>query len=521
MSNGKSYDAIVIGAGHNGLVTAAYLARAGLRAVVLESAEEVGGAAVSREFHPGFRAPALAHLLPEFDRRAVRDLRLQRHGLPSGQPAVASVALRPDRGALVLDADPRRAAEAIREVSLGDAARWPAFHKRMRGHVAALRPLLEGTPPRLDFSERGNLITLGRLGWSMRRRGRAEMRDLLRIIAMNAADLVEDTFDTNELKGALALDAVLGTHHGPRSPNTVFTLLHRWAGAGNGGWTLPTGGPAQMVDALAVAARATGAEIQTGARVARVNVAAGEVRGVELHDGSVIDAPIVASSADPVTTFSDLVGPDHLDADFLNDVHAIRSRGSTGKVNFALERAPDLPTPTGGPARWLLAHSVDYVETAFDHAKYGESPSEPALEITVPSLTEPGFAPSGQHVMSVNVAFAPYDADSGNLIRSVTALIERYAPGFSEAVLAAEAFGPHEGERQFGNRGGDWHHGDIALDQFFMVRPVPGFARYRAPVEGLYLCGAGAHPGGGLTGTNGTNAAREILADRKRGRRAA
>lgn len=524
--NGSKLDAVFVGGGHNGLVAATRLARKGLRVLVCESASRPGGGAAACEIHPGFRAPGLAHVLPGFDRRAVRQLGLGRHSLHTGAAALPRVLLLPDRDALTLEADPRQAAKAIGNRSTADARAYPEFLRRMHAHAAALRPLLEGVPPRLDLADRRNLFTLGRLAWSIRRRGRSSMRELLRIITMNAADLLDEHFESDAIKGAFALEAVLGTNHGPRSPNTVFTLLHRFAAHG----TEADGTPAKpspvghTVDALVAAARRAGVEIRTNARVQRIRVEDGCVRGIELADGSVIEAERVVSNADPVTTFADLVGGDHLDADFLADVRALRTRGTTGKASFALDRLPNLPMPsTGGPARWLVAPSLEHVETAFDHVKYGEAAPEPALEITIPSLGDPDCAPEGQHVMSVNVAYAPWsaDLDPDRLGETVTAVIERHAPGFADSILARDAMGPREIEQRFGMRGGHWHHGDIALDQFFMVRPVPGWPRYRTPVGGLYLCSAGTHPGGGVTGGNGINAAREILRDRGHRRQAA
>jgi len=521
--SGSVVDAVIVGGGPNGLVAATRLARSGLRVVVLEANERAGGGAADREIHPGFRAPALAHVLPAFDRRAARTLSLSRHGLTADARAPVAVALLDDGGALALDPDPGKAADALGAHSAADAAAYPDFRRRLHDHAKALRPLLERTPPRLDVGDRGNLLALGRLGWSIRRRGRDRMRDLLRIITMNVADLLEECFETPALQGMLALDAVLGTNHGPRSPNTVFTLLHRIAAQGTGGGGRAAG-VGTTADALCRAAETAGVEIRTGAPATRIHVETGAARAVELADGSRVEAELVISNADPVTTFAGLVGGDHLDADFLAEVKALRTTGTTGKVGFALDRWPDLPRPSGGgPVRWLLAPSIDYVERAFDHVKYGDAVPEPALEITVPSLTDPGCAPAGCHVMSVNVAYAAYDEafDSEGLGETVTAQIERHAPGFTDSILAREALGPWEIEQRFGMRGGHWHHADIALDQFFMTRPVPGFAQYRTPVDGLYLCGAGTHPGGGVTGTSGYNAAGEVLKDRRRGRRAA
>jgi phytoene dehydrogenase-like protein len=510
------FDAVVVGGGHNGLVAAAQLARCGLRVVVLEAADAPGGGAATCEIHPGFRVPGLAQVLPELDRRAVRLLGLRRHGLKPRE-AMTDMALLPEGGALALYPEAAATAEAVRRHSPPDASTLVDFRKRMRGHAATLRRLLEMTPPRLDPDNPRGLLPLGTLAWSIRRRGRGPMRDLLRIITMNVADLLEDSFESDIVKGAFALDAVLGTDHGPRSPNTVFTLLHRLAGrpedAGSAGHS------GYVVDALVAAAGAAGVEIRTGARVSRVHVDTGAAAGVELADGNTIETGIVVSNADPASTFLELVGPDHLDADFLETVKDIRMRGTTGKVHFAVDRLPTLPAPGyDGAVRWLLSPSIDYVEQAFDHVKYGEAVPEPALEITIPSLADPGCAPQGQHVVSVNVAYAPYGNhfDSAAMGDTVTARIERLVPGFAGTVLAREAWGPREIEQRFGMRGGHWHHGDIALDQFFMTRPVPGFAQYGTPVAGLYLCGAGTHPGGGITGTNGFNAARAILRDRAR-----
>lgn len=515
-------DVIVIGGGHNGLVTAGCLARAGLDVTLCEAARRLGGGASVYEIHPEFKVPALAHVPPPFDPRALRALKLGRRGWKTAAMPT-SVALDPAGGALQIGPDAQATAASLKGRSSRDAAKFADAYTELQGHAAALRPLLSATPPRLDPARRGELLALGRLGWSIRRRGRDAMRELLRIITMDVAGLLEEKFENDLLRGAFALDAVLGTDHGPRSPNTVFTLLHRLALQQPGARTRPatTATDKPIADTLADAARAAGVQILTDARVARVQVDAGASRGVELSDGRVLEARTVISNADPVTTFADLVGGDHLDADFLDEVRCFRTCGTTGKVSFALERLPDLPLPSdGGPTRWLLAPSMDYVETAFDHVKYGEAVPEPALEITIPSLDAPGRAPDGRHVMSVNVAYAPYSSelDPSELGATVTRQIEGHVPGFAASVLACEAWGPRDIEARFGNRGGHWHHGDIALDQFFMVRPVPGFAQYRTPVDGLYLCGAGTHPGGGVTGTNGYNAARAVLRDRRRRR---
>lgn len=518
----QEYDAVIVGAGHNGLVTATWLARSGLRVLLLEARSEVGGMAGWHEIHPGFQAPSLAHLVPGLNARTIRALDLDGAGLEKDLQRVSTISLRDDGDDLHIDPDPAAAAHAIGAHSAADGAAWRDFHARMQRHVEALRPLIENTPPRLDFSERGNLMQLARLGWSVRRQGRASMRELLRIISMNMADLIDENFEADAVRGMLALDSVLGTDHGPRSPNTVFSWLLRQT-LFNGAPMLSAGGSQRLVKALEVAARNAGVDIRTDARVARIDVAGGSARGVELADGTRYQADAVVANTDPVTTLVDLVDADHLDADFLGDVRAFRNRATTGKVNLALDRAPDLPLPEGGgAARWVIAPSLDAVEQAFDQVKYREDVNAPALEITVPSFTDTGLAPDGQHVMSVNVAYVPYREDAAqDLGERVVRQIEAHAPGFAESVVACEAWGPADIEARFGARGGHWHHGDIALDQYFLTRPVPGFNQYRTPVDGLYLCGAGTHPGGGVTGISGSNAAREILQDRKSRRKVA
>lgn len=520
--NQTRHDAILVGGGHNGLVTATWLARSGLRVLLLEARPETGGMAAGHEIHPGFQVPALAHLVPGLNARTIRALDLDGVGLDKDLQRVTTTSLLGGGKSLAIDADPDQAARAIAAHSQADGAAWGRFHARMRRHIEALRPLIENTAPTLDFSDRGNMMQFARLGWAVRRQGRASMRELLRIISMNMADLIDEHFESDAVQGMLALDAVLGTDHGPRSPNTVFSWLLRQTQF-NGAPMLNAGGSQRLVKALELAARNAGVDIRTEAPVARIHVANGAAKGVELADGTVHEADTVIANTDPVTTLVDLVGADHLDADFLRDIRAIRNRATTGKVHLALDRAPDLPRPEGeGAARWVIAPSLDAVEQAFDQVKYREDVSEPALEITVPSLSCSGLAPEGQHVMSVNVAYVPYREDAAaNLGTRVIQRIEEHVPGFGATVLACEAWGPTEIEARFGTRGGHWHHGDIALDQYFLTRPVPGFNQHRTPVEGLYLCGAGTHPGGGVTGINGGNAARKILQDRKSGRKVA
>jgi phytoene dehydrogenase-like protein len=517
---GKHYDCIVVGGGHNGLVCAAYLARGGRRVLVLEAAPQVGGAAVTREFASGFKVSAGAHLLHLMPPALMRELALERHGLKLAASALPSVALAADGAHLVLEAG-RLSGAAGQPVS--DAPAYAEWRERMQRLAASLHPLLAAPPPRLGsdaWRERASLLALG---WRIRRLGRADMRELLRIGGMCVYDLLQEHFESPLLQGALALDALLGTNYGPRSPGTVFTLLYRLAASGTDEiLAQPQGGLGALSQALARAASAAGAEIRTGQAVARILVQSDRVRGVVLESGEELGADTVVSSADPKTTFLQLLGSEHLDAGFTRRVTRLRARGVAAKVHLALERLPDFPGLTEAQlrGRLLVAPSLDYLERAYNHSKYREFSPAPMLEITVPTLADPTLAAPGTHVMSVIAQYAPYALEGGwtgaarqRFTDQVLDGIARYAPQLRSCLRATELLTPADMEREFRIVGGHWHHAELALDQFFMVRPLPGAAQYRAPVPGLYLCGAACHPGGGVMGLAGRNAARQLLSE--------
>jgi phytoene dehydrogenase-like protein len=516
-SSQARYDCVIIGGGHNGLVCAATLARGGRSVLVLEAAARVGGAAVTREFAPGFRVSAGAHLLHLMPADLLRELKLESHGLEWAARGMATTALVPGGARLSLGAE-----EAGRGLSAEDAAAYAAYSARMRRFAAALVPMFSRLPPRLGTTAWADRIALLRLGWQIRRLGRRDMRELLRIGGMNVYDLLEENFDSAALKGALGLDAVLGANFGPRSPGTVLTLLYRLAGefaAGASGLSQPKGGLGALCDALAKAAAAAGATIRTGAPVASIRVEADRTAGVVLESGENIDAGCVISSADPKTTFLRLLGSRHLDTGFVRRVNHIRSRGLAAKLHLALNRAPVFSgvSETGLRGRLLLAPSLQHIEHAYNHAKYGEFSAAPVMEITVPTANDPSLAPAGQHVLSAIVQYAPYALKEGwqsgrqRCIDTALDGLERYAPGLRASIVGAELLTPADMEAEFGMTGGHWHHGDLAFDQFLMVRPVPGAAQYRTPLDGLFLCGAGCHPGGGVMGIAGRNAAQEVL----------
>jgi phytoene dehydrogenase-like protein len=348
------------------------------------------------------------------------------------------------------------------------------------------------------------------------------MRELLRIGLMNIHDLLEDRFANPLLKGALALDAVLGTNYGPRSPGSVLSLLYRLA-ATNGvqAFSLPAGGLGAVSVALGRAATAAGAEVLTSSPVARILVKDDRATGVMLASGAEIGAGVVISNADPKTTFLELLGTEHLDAGFVRRVAQLRTRGVTGKLHLALERLPQFTGVGAGSlrGRLLVAPDADYIERAYNHAKYGEYSQAPMLEVTVPTLTDPSLAPPGKHVVSVVVQYAPYNLKEGweagrqRFTDIIIDTLGAYAPGLRQCVAAAQLLSPADVEREFRINGGHWHHAELAFDQFFMVRPVPGATQYRTPLPGLFLCGAGCHPGGGVMGIAGRNAARQVMSE--------
>jgi phytoene dehydrogenase-like protein len=511
------FDCIVIGGGHNGLVCAATLARGGRSVLLLEAADRVGGAALTREFAPGFRVSAGAHLLHLMPAELLRELKLAEHGLEWAAQGMTTTALVPGGAALKLS--PGSAAQGL---SPADAQAYAEYTSRMRRFAAALVPALSRVPPRLGTTAWADRLSWLRLAWQIRKLGRRDMRELLRIGGMNVYDLLEESFESAPLKGALGLDAVLGANFGPRSPGTVLTLLYRLAAefaAGDAGLSQPKGGMGALCDALARAATAAGASIRTAAPVASIVVEGDRAAGVVLESGERLAAQNVISSADPKITFLRLLGPRFLDTGFVRRVKHLRSRGLAAKLHLALNRTPAFGGVNEAAlrGRLLIAPSLQHIEHAYNHAKYAEFSEKPVMEITVPTLNDSALAPAGQHVLSAVVQFAPYELKEGwqngrqRFLDKALAVLEECAPGLRESIVGSELLTPLDMAREFRSSGGHWHHVDLAFDQFLMVRPVPGAAQHRTPLDGLFLCGAGCHPGGGVMGVAGRNAAQQVL----------
>lgn len=510
----ERYDAIVIGAGHNGLVCAALLGKAGKSVLVLEAASEVGGAARTRTFAEGFSVSSCAHLLSQLQPDVVRNLGIK---IDLAAKDIGTVALATD-GRHV-----RYRGGKAEGVSSADQSSLRDFHRRMTRFADLLQPYLNQPPPRLANGGARDMLTLARLGFDIRRLGKNEMQEFLRLIGMNIFDEVEERFESPLLRGALSLDAVLGTHLGPRSPNTILTYLYRLCGS-HGAMSLPAGGMGAVSNALASSARDQGVVIRTGTPVKRVIVENGRAAGVETESGETFSSRIVVSNADPKTTIMSLVGARHVETGFVRRIHNIRMRGNAAKLHLALDGLPAIAglEKKDFGNRILIAPNPDYVERAFNPAKYGEYSTAPVLEITFPSFRDTSLAAPGKHVLSAIVQYAPYKLKSGWDDESRTALresaintIAAYAPDLRDRITASELLTPADLENEFRMTGGHWHHGELTLDQFLFVRPVAGFAQYRMPLEGLWLCGAGAHPGGGISGAAGRNAAGMIIAGDK------
>lgn len=508
------YDAIVVGGGHNGLVCAALLGRAGKNVLVLEANGQVGGAAITREFTDGYTVSACAHLLYQLQPVVQKELGI------NPQLAVTdmqTIALAEDGKHVRIDG------VQVDGVNKSDARNFREFHKRMARFAKLLNKYFNKTPPRLGTKDWSDVKTLGKLGLDLRLLGRTEMREFLRLIGMNIHDEVTERFESPLLRGAISLDAVLGTHLGPRSPNTILTYLYRLAGD-YGRIATPAGGMGSVSEELAHIARQSGVTIRTGMPVTRIVVLNGRVAGVETASGDRFDSSTVISNADPKRTIMDLVGPQHVETRFTHRVRHLRARGNAAKLHLALD---GLPTIAGldqkdFAQRLVIAADEHYVERAFNPAKYGESSPEPVVEMSFPSVRDETMAPHGKHVLSAVVQYAPYalkggwnDAARDAFEAATIRTIEKYAPDIASKITASEMLTPADIEREFHITGGHWHHGELTMDQFLFVRPVAGAAQYRMPLDGLYLCGAGAHPGGGVSGAAGRNAARAILAREK------
>ena len=510
--------AVVIGGGHNGLVAAFYLAKAGIKPIVLEARDDIGGGAVTSEIHSGFRVPTLTHEVL-LQQRVVQDMDLARHGLEL-LAAADSVCSLSTAGPLVLHTDPQRTHASLEALSPRDAQAYPSFVQALDNAAGVLASAFRYAPPRIDRPDATDLWNLLKTARAFRAIGRRGGHRLLRWGPMPVADLVCEWFEHDLLRATVAAPALTGTMLAPRSAGSSLVMLMRAAHRqlAGGSQLRAKGGPGAVTQALAAAARAAGAEVRTSATVSEIVVRNGAVRGV-VAEGQTIDADLVLSGADPKTTFLNLIEPSVLSPDFAGKIQNFRAAGTVAKVNLALASLPAFGTPSESlSGRILIAHHLDYLERAFDHAKYGEFSERPWLELTIPSLLDSSLAPAGAHVASIYVHYAPRalragwtDASREALLTAVLQVLDDCAPGFRGTVVQAHVISPLDLERDYRLAGGHIFHGELALDQLFTMRPLLGHARYGTPVRGLFLCGAGTHPGGFMTGGSGRLAAKAAV----------
>ena len=531
-----SYDAIVIGAGHNGLTAATYLAKAGMSVLVLESRERVGGATVTEEIAPGVRVPSLAHTVGRLRPSIARELGLTGHGLALVAPEVRLFAPQADGRAVILWADLGRTVDSLRAWSDDDATSYVEFDRTVRTLSRFLADLGDEAPPEIKAPGVGDALLGLRLGRAFRGLGKLDGRTILRVLAMAAADFVAESFETEPIRATLAWRGVRYTAMGPWSAGTTQVLLTDAAGndGGAAGETVfARGGPSALAEALASAARAAGAEIVTSAKVARITTVDGVATGVVLANGDELESGRIVAGIDPKQLLTDLVDPVTVGPSMRWRAGNIRTPGSVAKVNLVLDGLPEFPA-TGGDARLLRGRiqvnttTIDTMEHAFDASKYGRISETPVIEATIPSLVDPSLvagAKDGTHVLSALVQWMPRALVDGDWASQRDAIgdlairtLETVAPGLGSHVTARQVLTPADLEAEYGLSGGHPLHAEPALDSFFLWRPLLGWARYRMPVRGVYLAGSGAHPGGGVTGAPGRNAAAEVIADAKRRR---
>ena len=523
-------DVVIVGGGHNGLVTAFYLAKAGFKPLVLERRQQTGGAAITEEFSPGFRCSTLAHTAGPIRPDIIRDMDLERHGLKLITPEVAAVAITPDGRALTLYNDAQRSAAEIAKFSQKDANRYAEFQQSLEKVGKVIGDALRLVPPDIDNPSGGDLWGMLQTGRAIRKLGKKDMYRLLRWGPMAVADLVAEFFETELLRATIAARGIFGTFLGPWSAGSSMVLLIRAAADSHpaGSAFYANGGMGALTQAMTSAAKQAGADIRTGADVKEVRIKNGTANGIVLSNGDEVEARVVISNADPKRTFLRLVDPTHLTPDFVQKVKNYRALGTVAKINLALSALPEFTALKGASngatkGRIHIGPEIDYLERAFDESKYGKFSRQPYLEITIPSLSDPSLAPPGKHVLSVYMQYAPFKLKEGDWNSQRSALgdtvvntLAQYAPNLPGLVVDGQIITPKDLEDTYGLTGGHIFHGELALDQFFTMRPLLDWARYRTPITNLYLCGSGTHPGDGLTGGSGANAAREIVKDLKR-----
>ncbi len=518
------YNAIVIGGGHNGLTAAAYLARAGRKVLVLEQRPVLGGAAVTEELFPGFRYSVCSYVVSLLRPQIIAELDLARHGLRI-LPLDGTFTPLPGGNYLWRVDDHETTHREIARHSKSDADAYESYGRTMAAMARFVKPVLDITPPDPASRSPRDLLQLLSLVNRFRRLSPEDRRVFVQLMTMSAADFLGQWFETDVLKATMAASGIIGTFLGVRSPGTAYVLLHHYMGELNGvfrSWGVPVGGTGAVSNAIAEAGRIAGVEVRTDSPVARIRTKSQRAVGVALANGDEIDADLVLSSVDPRRTFLTFLDSRDLPSDFVEHVKRYRFRGSSAKVNLALDALPQFTALPGGTVHLRgsisISPSMDYMERAYDEAKYGEFSRRPYLDMLIPTLTDPSMAPPGKHILSCFVQYAPYERAHGSwddaresLGDAVIDTVAEYAPNIRSLILHRQVLTPLDLEREFGLTEGNIFHGELALDQLFFMRPVPGWAQYKTPIKNLWMCGSSTHPGGGIMGAPGRNAARQIL----------
>jgi phytoene dehydrogenase-like protein len=525
----STYDAVVIGGGHNGLVNAAYLARAGKRVVVCERRHVLGGAAVTEEVFPGFKFSVASYVVSLLRPEIIRELDLPRHGMEI-LPLDGTFTPMPNGDYLWRVNDHAKTRLEIARHSRLDAEAYDEYGKAMVEMGRFVKPILGMTAPDPTSLALKGLKDLLAIARRFQKLPIEDKYNQVQLMTMSAADFLDQWFETDVLKATMSASGIIGTFLGVRSPGTAYVLLHHYMGEIDGAfrsWGLARGGTGAISNAIASAAREAGAQIRAESPVAKIIVESGQAKGVVLENGDEIRAAVVSSSVDPRLTFLKMVGSEHLPPDFVEDVQRYKFRGSSGKVNLALDGLPNFKCrPGDGPhlrGAISISPAVEYMERAYDDAKYGRYSRRPYIDIVIPSLTDPSVAPPGKHVMSCFVQYAPYHLKEGTWDEkreefgdAVIDTLAEYAPNLRDIILHRQVLTPLDIERRFGLSEGNIFQGELSLEQLFFLRPVPGWAQYRTPIRNLYMCGSATHPGGGIMGAPGRNAAAKILGDWKR-----